>query len=123
MLRPASIALLRFPTSDLDATPKLRPVLVLKKASEKYDDWLVSLISTKVHQFNESFDELLKSDHSDFSDTGLKKDSVIRLSYLFTTDASNFEGLIGSITEEIYLRICSRLSSWMLNPDFPIKSV
>jgi len=43
--RAGQIALVPFPLTDLSAT-KLRPVLLLRRASLLYDDWLLAMISS-----------------------------------------------------------------------------
>lgn len=40
MKQPGQIALMPFPHTDMSAS-ELRPVLLLRKASPRYDDWLV----------------------------------------------------------------------------------
>lgn len=78
MKRPGQVVLFRFPRTDLEAG-KLRPALLLGSVPGPYDDWLVSMISSQVHQAVEGFDEVVAKGDGDFAGSGLKQPSVIRL--------------------------------------------
>ena len=80
MKRGGQIALTPFPYTDLSGA-KLRPVLMLRKAS-RFDDWLVCMVSSKIDQAEAGFDEVLTPADADFAASGLKVPSVLRLSRL-----------------------------------------
>ena len=56
MKLPGQVAILRFPSVDL-SEGKSRPVLLLAKARGAYDDWLICMISSQVHQALSEIDE------------------------------------------------------------------
>jgi mRNA interferase MazF len=49
LIEAGQVVLLRFPYADAGGG-KLRPVLVLAQLPGPYDDWLVSMISSRLHQ-------------------------------------------------------------------------
>lgn len=49
MKQAGLIALVPYPFTDLSGA-KLRPVLLLRKASHRYDDWLVCMVSSQLDQ-------------------------------------------------------------------------
>lgn len=71
MKRAGQIALTPFPFTNLSAT-KLRPVLMLKQASRRFDDWLVCMVSSQLQQAETGFDEILAPTDADFAITDLK---------------------------------------------------
>jgi mRNA interferase MazF len=81
MKRAGKIALTRFPNTDLVGSER-RPVLLIRQASSRFDDWLVCMVSSQLHQAETGFDEILIPQDSDFAGSGLKAPSVLRLSRL-----------------------------------------
>ena len=75
------IVLFKFPQTDL-TIGKLRPALLIKPLSNSYDDWLVCMISTKTGQELIGLDEIIAPNNQDFKQTGLKSESVFRVSRL-----------------------------------------
>ena len=59
MKRADQIVLTPFPYADLSGS-KLRPVLMLRQAS-RFDDWLVCMVSSQVHQAETNLDEIISS--------------------------------------------------------------
>ncbi len=82
-----------FPFTDLSALKK-RPALILL---DRDLDVLVAFISSQVPAVPTSGMVLITSKHPEFSRTGLKKDSVIRLDKLATLAKSIILGEIGEI--------------------------
>lgn len=78
MKRAGQIALTPFPYTDLSGA-KLRPVLLLRQASSRFDDWLVCMVSSQLQQADADLDEILLSSDTNFAATGLKVPSVLRL--------------------------------------------
>ena len=114
MKRPDQIVLTPFPYTDLSST-KLRPVLMLRQASARYDDWLVCMVSSQIQQADEEIDEIIDPADADFAVTGLKAPSVLRLSRLAVLDGKLLLGSLGSIGEERLLQVRQRLAAWIAN--------
>ncbi|MCX7668266.1 MAG: type II toxin-antitoxin system PemK/MazF family toxin [Atribacterota bacterium] len=112
-IRPGKIALLRFPQTDLKEH-KLRPVLLITQVPGGYTDWLVAMISGQVTQAISELDEVIRKEDSDFSYSGLKKESVIRVTRLAVAEQSLFAGAIGEISPERLRRIRHRIARWIL---------
>ena len=82
------IVLLKFPQTNL-LIGKLRPVLLIKSLPNEYDDWLASMISTKTGQEIIGLDEIISPRDQDFQETGLKSESIIRVSRLAVSIRKN----------------------------------
>lgn len=111
MKRAGQIVLTPFPYTDLSGA-KLRPVLMLRQAS-KFDDWLVCMVSSQVQQVEANLDEILTPTDPDFTNSGLKVPSVLRLSRLAVLDGSLLLGSIGEISEERLMNVRQRLAQWV----------
>jgi mRNA interferase MazF len=112
MKRAGQIVLTPFPHTDLSGA-KLRPVLLLRQASTRFDDWLVCMVSSQVQQAEAGFDEIITSNDADFSASGLKASSVLRLSRLTVLDGALLIGSIGAIEDERLLQVRQRLADWI----------
>ncbi len=106
------IALIPFPYSDLTSA-KLRPVLLLCKAPGNFDDWLVCMISSQLHQAHAGFDEIIQASDKDYVESGLKSPSVFRLSRLAVVEGSLLTGSIGQISHPRVCEIRQRVSEWI----------
>ena len=113
MKQTGQIVLVPFPFTDLSGA-KLRPVLMLRKASVQFDDWLVCMVSSQLRQVDDQIDEILLLSDADFAATGLKVPSVLRLSRLAVLDGSLLTGSLGSISHERLQRIRQRLAAWIV---------
>lgn len=113
MKRAGQIVLTPFPYTDLTGA-KLRPVLMLRKAS-RFDDWLVCMVSSQVHQADAGLDEMISFSDADFVGSGLKAPSVFRLSRLAVLDGALLLGSIGEIGEERLGHVRQRLASWIVS--------
>ena len=91
-------------------TPKLRPALLLASLPGPYQNLLLCGISTQLQHLQPNWDELIQTSDADFTSSGLHRDSVIRLSYLYAADASEIAGVIGSIDPARLQRLRQRLS-------------
>jgi len=79
--RAGQVAIMRFPSADLKLG-KPRPVLLLARVPGVYDDWLICMISSQLRQEVEGFDDIVQEHDQDFSESGLKEASVIRVARL-----------------------------------------
>jgi mRNA interferase MazF len=112
MKQSGQIVLVPFPFTDLSEA-KLRPVLMLRRASVQFDDWLVCMVSSQLQQADEQIDEILSPSEADFAATGLKVPSVLRLSRLAVLESSLLVGSLGSISDERLQRIRQKLAVWI----------
>jgi mRNA interferase MazF len=115
MIEEAQVVLFRFPQTDLQKG-KLRPALVLRKLPGRYNDWLICMISSQVEHEIPDFDEVIAPCDVDFSDSGLKVLSLIRISRVAVVDGSILLGKTGQISNERLKRIKHNLSRWIF-PD------
>ena len=95
-----------------DGLRKNRPVLLLREMP-KYGDFLSCGISSKMSQYIPKFDELIQMDDLDFSDSGLNKSSVVRLSFLAIARRPSVIGRLGRISPERHQRLLFNLSNYL----------
>lgn len=114
MKEAGQIVLTPFPHADLSGS-KLRPVLLLRRASNRYDDWLVCMISSQLRQAESGLDEIITPEDGDFQETGLKVSSVLRLSRLAVLDGALMAGTLGAVDGERLERVRRRLGKWVAN--------
>ena len=112
MIREGDLILFEFPKTDLKKS-KLRPALVLKKLPGKYNDWLICMISSRIHQYNNGLDIIISTDDKDFKESGLKITSVIRVSRLAVVDKDIMIGKIGKISLERLKIIKEKICNWI----------
>lgn len=113
-MKPGEIVLIRFPQADL-AAGKLRPALVIAVAPGNYEDVLLALITSRDYQAVPKFDEIIDISDADFSSTGLKTRSVVRLARLATVESAILNARLGSISTERLRAIRGRLAAWLQN--------
>lgn len=118
MKKAGQIALFKFPQTDF-ANGKLRPALLLAKLPGEYDDWLVCKISSQMHQYIEGVDDIISPDSEDFLQSGLKTQSVIRVSRLAVAAEGIILGTMGEITKQRLSRIKNNLVTWIQASDNP----
>ncbi len=75
MIKEGQIILFRFPQTDFEEG-KLRPALVIREVPGDYDDWLICMISTRLHQHQIGIDEVISPEDYDFKESGLKTRSI-----------------------------------------------
>jgi mRNA interferase MazF len=85
-MKPGDIVLIRLPQVGSPAL-KLRPAMILALLPGSYQNVLICGVSTKLHQLEAGWDELISSSHPDFGTSGLHHESSIRLSYLYAADS------------------------------------
>jgi mRNA interferase MazF len=112
MIAEGQIVLFRFPQTD-QQSGKLRPALVVRKLPGRYEDWLISMISSQLSQEIPGFDEVISPDDPDFKDSGLKLRSLIRIGRLAVVNADILVGNIGRIADIRLARVRQKLSQWI----------
>lgn len=113
MRNAGDIVLFRIPQADL-AEGKLRPALLLGKLPGEYDDWLTCMISSQTRQYLPKFDEIVQEGDSDFSRSGLKLESAIRVARLTVIEGEALLWEVGQISSERLKRIKRHLADWTL---------
>ncbi len=93
MIEDGQIVLFTFPQTD-QSIGKLRPALVLRSLPGAYDDWLICMISTRVHEQVSEVDEVIRDSDADFPQSGLKVTSLVRVTRVA---AAIFAGEKGSL--------------------------
>lgn len=112
MISEGQIVLFKFPQTD-QKEGKLRPALVLRKLPGKFDDWLICMISSQIHQKLPDLDEVVTPDDGDFVKSGLKIPSVIRASRLAVVDVEILLGQLGQIDHDRLIRIKGNIANWI----------
>lgn len=112
MISEGDILLFRFPQSDL-GTGKLRPALLIKRIEGNFDDWLVCMISAQTRHQIRGLEVVLPETMPDFTGTGLKKESLVRVSRLAVVDSNVFTGKLGSLPTGTFEDIRIRLANWI----------
>lgn len=110
--KSGQIVLFKFPQTDL-ALGKMRPALLLASLPSGRNDWLVCMISSQINQAVAGVDEVITANDADFGQSGLKADSVFRLTRLAVVSDSIFHGLTGEISAERLRRLKKRLAQWI----------
>ncbi|MGZ8238423.1 MAG: type II toxin-antitoxin system PemK/MazF family toxin [Methylobacter sp.] len=114
MISEGQIVLFRFPQADQKGG-KLRPALVLRKLPGKFDDWLICMISSQLHQVIPELDEVIDSEEPDFRQTGLKQSSLIRISRLAVVNREILIGKLGVVDANRLITIKTNLVNWIQN--------
>ncbi len=110
--KAGQIVLFRFPRTDL-VLGNLRPSLLLAPIPSSYDDWLVCMISSQMHQAIPNFDEIILKTDTDFAQTRLKSESVLRLSRLAVVSETIFVGKLGEISQTRLKKVKENLADWI----------
>lgn len=88
---------------------KNRPAIVLR-LMPPFGDILVCGVSTQLHQHAIGFDEIIDPSHVDFSASGIKSASLIRLGFLAVFPLSAIIGRIDHVSHERHQRLLERLA-------------
>jgi mRNA interferase MazF len=72
------------------------------------------MISSQTRHYLPDFDELVQAGDPDFSQSGLKLESVIRVGRLAVVDGGLLLGEVGQISSERTKRIKNKLAEWVL---------
>ncbi len=108
-MNPGDVVLLPVPQVGGGA-PKLRPALLLASLPGPYQNLLICGLSTRVHQLQPNWDELVQPGDADFAASGLHRASAIRLSFLYAAERKEISGVIGHIDATRLERLLTRLA-------------
>ena len=99
-MKRGDIVLITVPFSDLTST-KMRPALVVSPEIKSEDDFVVALITTNIHRPLLSSDYAIKTGDKEFGVTGLRFDSVFRMSKLFSLDKTLAQRKLGKVSSTL----------------------
>ena len=101
-IKPGDVVLVSFPFTDLSQS-KVRPAVVIstEEVHKKEDDYTLLFISSVVDPPLEPYEVLLDKNHSDFRQSGLKKDSVFKGNKIATLRKSLLKRRIGTLGPQI----------------------
>ncbi len=101
------------PLLQADGLVKTRPAIILRDLPS-YQDILVCGISTQLQRYVLDFDEIISPHDDDFTLSGLRYVSLIRLSFLIAIPRKRILGILGSISTERHRRLLKRLSNYLV---------
>ena len=101
------------PVPQADGAIKNRPAICLREMPP-YKDFLVCGVSTQLDQQVKDFDEIISPSDADFSSSGLKSESLIRLGFLAVLPRNRIAGSIGSISPVRHQRLLKTLSDYLV---------
>ncbi|MFO7869994.1 MAG: type II toxin-antitoxin system PemK/MazF family toxin [Kiritimatiellia bacterium] len=107
------VVLLSYPFTDLTGT-KVRPAVVLSPDSENsaQDDGLFLLVTSNTARISR-YDLVVDSGHKEFTKTGLRKSSALRINKLVTLKQTLIRRTLGKIGPELRKDITSRLRGYL----------
>ncbi len=79
-----------------------------------YKDFLVCGVSSQLHQWVKDFDEVISPSDPDFTSSGLKSESLVRLGFLAVLPSSRIAGSIGSIAAARHKNLLKTLSAYLV---------
>jgi mRNA interferase MazF len=103
-----SIVLVSFPFDDLSTT-KVRPALCLTDSIGTYQHVILAFISSKVGDYQLPSDIIVNEKEPDFSETGLKLTSLIRLHRVATLPTELIRRNLGNLPERLHYPVYDRL--------------
>lgn len=97
-LSPGDIVLVPFPFTDLSHS-KLRPALIISQneVHEKEDDFTLLFVSSVIPERAEPYEVLFRKTHPDFSQSGLRKDSLFKTNKIATVRRKLLVSRLGKI--------------------------
>jgi len=102
------IVLLPFPFDNLSSV-KVRPVVCLTEPIGQYNHIIVSFITSRIPIDGQETDILIDNQHLEFSATGLKATSVLRLHRLMTIAENIIRRELGELPNDLKQQIDERL--------------
>lgn len=102
------IVLIPFPFDDLEAT-KVRPALCLSDPIDRYNHVILAFITSRLPDELLESDLVIDSSDKDFSITGLKVTSTLRLHRLMTVTTSLIKRELGELPPSMQEKITDKL--------------
>lgn len=96
-----------------DGTVKDRPVVLIKEVPP-FNDWIVAVVTSRIRNMEPSIDYLLKDTEPGFSNTGLRKTSLIRLGLINTINSGLIKGVIGELSYGVLNILKTNLSQFIV---------
>jgi mRNA interferase MazF len=112
MISEGDIFLFKFPLTN-QSTGKRRPAVLLKKIPVQISDWLVCMVSSRLHHEVQGVDMVVRVDEEIFAQTGFRKDSLIRVTRLAVVDEAILETKIGNLPQDVLFGLKGRLAAWL----------
>jgi mRNA interferase MazF len=107
-MKRGDIILITVPFSDLAST-KVRPALVVSPVSQAENDIVVALITTNIGRSLQPSDHALSTTDNDFGSTGLRFDSVFRMSKLYNLEKALAKRQLGSASSALMKKLNKKL--------------
>ncbi len=102
------IVLVPFPFDDLSGM-KIRPAVCLTNRIGTYDHVVIAFITSQASKANEVSDLMLNETDPDFSQTGLKVTSAIRLHRLVTVPVAIVQRTLGDLPDKFHFNLAQKL--------------
>jgi len=102
------------PVPHADGSLKNRPAILLRELPP-YKDFLVCGVSSQLHHEVKGFDDIISPSDVDFSSSGLRVESLIRLGFLAVLPRPKILGSIGSISSNRHMRLLKTLSEYLIH--------
>ena len=116
MISEGDIFLFKFPLTN-QSTGKHRPAVLLKKIPGQISDWLVCMVSSRLHHEVQGVDMVVWVDEEIFAQTGFRKDSLIRVTRLAVVDEAILETKIGNLPQDVLFSLKGRLAAWLTSSE------
>ena len=100
------------PIAQADGRVKNRPAVLLREMPP-FGDFLVCGVSSQLRQQVQGFDEIISRQDVDFVESGLLKDSLIRLGFLAVLPSEKIVGSIGKISPLRHRRLLQTLGNYL----------
>ena len=104
------------PIPQADGAVKNRPAVILR-VMPPYGDFLVSGVSTQLDKEVKGFDDVISSKDDDFSSSGLRTRSLIRLGFLAVLPSRQIIGTIGSLASTRHRKLLETLCNYLIQRD------
>src|SRR2546423_2859510 len=97
------------PIPQADGIVKNRPAIILREMPP-YRDFLVCGVSTQLDKQVKGFDDVIEPPDDDFTKSGLRTTSLVRLGFLAVLPSAQIIGTIGSISSTRHQKLLKVLS-------------